>query len=935
MIAFEPLGNALLGKCWGAGTTASLDRLEDDELGSLTRYQKNPVGFCREILGVRLWRAQRDILNDLVHHDRVTVRSCRGAGKCVEENERLILADGRVARAGDLVGRFFSVIAFEKDGSQVPRLAWATDNGEQPVYEVVTNRGRRILRTGNHPLIVADLATRCPGGAIFPLERGWTPVEEIEPGQAVLVPMRIGVSGFRPIPDSHVKLLGYLLGDGGTTRSVEFDQADGPPKDEFCKIVEELGATPRRISDLRVSVSGRGDAGPKRGFVSAGRNPVLNLCREWGIFGKKSKEKAFPDLVWELPNKQIALLLNRLFACDGWVHIRPDSGKSRHRATIGIALASEQLIRDVELALLRLGISASRIRRRLVACDGGEKRFTCWELTIELTEQVRRFAEIVGIYGKDEKVARALAEVRQKKTATTLQWPWLNCPDDYQWEKVESVTLVGERPTVAITVDQSETFLTTFVEHNTRVAACAAVWLLLCFPGSVVITTAPTYPQVKELLWREIHDLHDKALFRLPGKLTEVRWDLGGKWFALGRATDESERFAGFHASPIGDPKLEELSDDEFWALLAEDLEEDDAGLMAVIVDEASGVAQKTFDVAKGFLTTHRSKELWISNPTQVGGPFYDSHDLQREKAIRREQKLSVEQRRDLLWRRHKISAFDVRREAPRLMSENYIAKARIDWGEGNPMWQAYVEGEFPVEGPYTLFALANLEKCGHRTHDFLGEPLKGQERDQQGKLIHPCVFGVDFGAQGEGESGIAVRRGDYLIDLICWREEDTTRTEERIYDAFDKYNPVRVQADGSGIGKSICDRLRQGLPTRPGGPRHKPLPVLVVDTGTAAKDTTNFVRIRSEWYWALHLRIKAGRLSGLKDDRLKAQLSPLTWKLDAGNKIQVETKEEIAKSGRVSPDRADCLMLSFGEQIPQTKVSHGTQAATLRTARW
>ena len=469
---------------------------------------------------------------------------------------------------------------------------------------------------------------------------------------------------------------------------------------------------------------------------------------------------------------------------------------------------------------------------------------------------------------------------------------------------------------------------------KTRTAACYTVFALLCHPNSVVITTAPTYPQVREVLWREIHDLYVGSLYRLPGRLTEVRWDLGPKWFALGRATDESERFAGFHASPIADPRME-MEDEEFWSLVAEDVEESEGGLMVVIVDEASGVNQKVFDVAAGFLTTHRSKELWISNPTQVGGPFYDSHDVAREKALAREQHLTAEQRRDITWKRHHISAFHVRHEAPRLMSENYIQKARMDWGEGSPMWQAYVEGEFPVEGPHTLFPLALLEKCRARTTDFLGEPLKGMERNQQGQLMTPCVFGIDFGAQGSGESGIAVRRGDFLIDLICWREDDTTRTEERIYEAYERYNPVRIQADASGLGKSICDRLRQGLPTRPGGRPHRPLPVLMVDTGQAAKDAVHFQRLRSEWYWHLSLRVKAGKISGLTDDTLRGQLSPLQYDLDAMNKVLVETKEEIHKKGRKSPDRADMLCLSFGESTPQTAVASGGKPSNFKSARW
>jgi phage terminase large subunit len=60
------------------------ERLQADAKGKpLTRYQRDPVGFARDVLGMRLWRKQREILNALAakRDALVAVRSGHKVGK--------------------------------------------------------------------------------------------------------------------------------------------------------------------------------------------------------------------------------------------------------------------------------------------------------------------------------------------------------------------------------------------------------------------------------------------------------------------------------------------------------------------------------------------------------------------------------------------------------------------------------------------------------------------------------------------------------------------------------------------------------------------------------------------------------------------------------------------------------------------------------------
>ena len=86
---------------------------------------------------------------------------------------------------------------------------------------------------------------------------------------------------------------------------------------------------------------------------------------------------------------------------------------------------------------------------------------------------------------------------------------------------------------------------------KTSTAARAVLWFLAAYPYSRVITTAPTFSQVRELLWREIAVGHAAADGFFDGALFDTRLELGPDWFALGLNTDRPERFSGHHAQHL------------------------------------------------------------------------------------------------------------------------------------------------------------------------------------------------------------------------------------------------------------------------------------------------------------------------------------------------------------------------------------------------
>ena len=140
---------------------------------------------------------------------------------------------------------------------------------------------------------------------------------------------------------------------------------------------------------------------------------------------------------------------------------------------------------------------------------------------------------------------------------------------------------------------------------KTFVAACAVIWWLMAHPNdpAMVVTTAPTQHQVRDLLWREIRTLYFKntSVFPSTTTITHTTLELSPKHYATGLSTDSPERFQGFHETNI-----------------------------LFVVDEASGVREEVYDATEGSMTSRSARLLLIGNPTSLAGTFYKAFHQRR-----------------------------------------------------------------------------------------------------------------------------------------------------------------------------------------------------------------------------------------------------------------------------------------------------------------
>lgn len=434
---------------------------------------------------------------------------------------------------------------------------------------------------------------------------------------------------------------------------------------------------------------------------------------------------------------------------------------------------------------------------------------------------------------------------------------------------------------------------------KTFVAAVIVLWFLYTHPGAKVITTAPTWRQVKDLLWSEIRALHARAErngYPLGGDPTATMLQLDPDWFATGIASNIVENFLGYHAPSI-----------------------------LFLVDEASGVTQDILDAAKGYATNADSYEVLVGNGTQTSGGLYDafntkadqwngihasafhSPNMTRAEVARFPRVLEYMERHGLPYASEVVPPHVARA----LPGPQYVDDSLADWGEGSPLFDVMVRGEFPGEGENSVCGLTAVRGAQERYAAW--EPTPGAERvaDVQ----------CDVARYGDDETAISRRDIDPEIDRVSILEVVNGRDLMGTVGAIIRHvrdirsegvRVRRVVVDDAGVGGGVVDRLRelqrrQG--TRPAG-FDPGIEIVAFNGGQSPRAKNDYPNRRSEAWFAFAEQL--GRMALDPDRKLLADLVAPTYALDSRGRRVVEKKSETKKRLNRSPDRADTVLMGF-----------------------
>ena len=371
------------------------------------------------------------------------------------------------------------------------------------------------------------------------------------------------------------------------------------------------------------------------------------------------------------------------------------------------------------------------------------------------------------------------------------------------------------------------------------------LWALVCFWDVKVPVTAPTAHQLEDVIWPEVAKWHARMLEPWKSSIV-IKNDkismTGTPGFAAARTgrKENPEALQGFHADKV-----------------------------IFLVDEASGVAEVVFEVARGALSTEGATMVMAANPTRLSGYFYNSHHKNRD-----------------LFERFQFSCL----ESPRV-SRDYIDEIKAEYGEDSDMYRVRVTGDFPHTSDLQFMP-------GDLVENAMGKHLREDEYN-----FAPKIIGVDVAMFGGDRSVIMLRQG--LMSKILFQikgiEPEKLASMAAIYE--DEYKADAVIVDSIGLGQAVISAMHLMNRT--------PIAFNAAEKATLPHCSN----MRAEVWDKTRDWLKGGGSIDNNPD-LRDDLVGPEYGYNVRGKLVIEKKEDMKKRGLASPDLADALTMTFGALV-------------------
>jgi hypothetical protein len=377
--------------------------------------------------------------------------------------------------------------------------------------------------------------------------------------------------------------------------------------------------------------------------------------------------------------------------------------------------------------------------------------------------------------------------------------------------------------------------------------------------SAFLVTTAPSWPQVDAILWREIRRRHRQG--KLPGRITlDCRWHLGEPGAAR---ADSTEELIGMGRKP------QDYDETTFQGIHAR--------YFMAILDEAGGIPEALWTSVLALVTNDNARVLAIGNPDDP-----NSHFAQICKPGSGWKVITIS-----VWDTPNFTGEHVPPDvAESLVGHLWVDDRRRDWGEGSPRWISKVLGEFPDVSDEFLISPALVERCIQRK-------LPGFDKGR---------YGMDVARYGDDMTVVYRNRGGVIRKQQQWAKKDTMESAGLMGNILTK-DPHRVPAtiDIIGLGAGVFDRLRE-----------RRLNVAPHQGSQRALNPAKFKNRRSEVWWTFRELMEEDLIDlDPADETLHGQLQSVKWNTDSAGRIYVETKEDMRERGVPSPNHADAAVLS------------------------
>lgn len=399
---------------------------------------------------------------------------------------------------------------------------------------------------------------------------------------------------------------------------------------------------------------------------------------------------------------------------------------------------------------------------------------------------------------------------------------------------------------------------------KSALVAWLVLWAISTMEDARGTVTANTEAQLVTKTWPEIQKWHRLAI--------------NGHWFEW-TATALFSKQPGHHKTWRFDA-----------ATWSEHRQEAFAGLhnkgkrLLLIMDEASSIPDKVWEVSEGTLTDENTEIIWCAfgNPTRATGRFREC--FRRFK--------------------HRWSTRNIDSRTVDGTNKVQIAQWVADYGENSDFVKVRVRGLFPSQSAKQFISEADVDAA-------YGRPLRIGEYSWA-----PKILSVDPAWEGDDELVIAMRQGlAFKILKVLPKNDNDVEIANLVAILQDEHGADAVFIDigfGTGIysvGKSLGRRWR------------------LVNFAEKPNDPGCLNKRAEMWKHARDWMKEGGSIPAdpqLRDDLLGPEI---VARLDG--KLQLESKPDMKARGLRSPNRGDALAISFA--YPVAPVTSGAALEQLK----
>lgn len=296
------------------------------------------------------------------------------------------------------------------------------------------------------------------------------------------------------------------------------------------------------------------------------------------------------------------------------------------------------------------------------------------------------------------------------------------------------------------------------------------------------------------------------------------------------------------------------------------------ADKVVVLVDEASALPSEIFDTLLGTLSKGECHFILVSNPVRASGSFYNL--FQDDEASKR-------------WDKITFTSYG----SPNV-DEDWIEEVKEYYGANSDFVKMRVYGEFPVLSDAQFISTEDINSAMDRTID---------SRDYYN---YPRVLGADPARFGDDSSVIVDRQGPKIHGIYKYNGLDTVQFAEQILMKLRTDNYHCVFVDGIGIGAGVVDQLKRFN-----------VNVVEVIVNSKSSDPKSYSNMRAQIYGHLKTWLSTADLP--KDDsELYEDLASINYFFNNKLQIVLESKKDMKKRIKRSPDRGDALSLTFANEV-------------------